>query len=159
MESSAKIDWKGAGFGKARRRPRIKFSVFALWFSGCALFSPETVVHDPLVLEEIAPLPRTVVIHTAPEYEPVYSVMRIIEVSEVNGVQKFFLVRAAAGGAHIKEGVKGEIAGDEEFKKIIGSFRIIEIYGDFFRCEAQQLDYKIGTDAYIRIQTGERAKR
>ncbi|MDR1624926.1 MAG: hypothetical protein LBT33_00160 [Spirochaetia bacterium] len=133
--------------------------VFVLCVSGCALFFPEALVLDPLVLEEIAPLPRRVVVNPAPEYEPVYSVMRIVEVSEVNGVQKFFLVRAASPGPHIRQGVRGEIAGDEEFKKIIGGFAIVEVYGDFFRCEALQLDYKIGVNAYIRIQTGERTKR
>jgi hypothetical protein len=146
MESSAKI--------------RELFAwVSVLCLSGCAALFPEALVLDPLVLEEISPLPRTVVVNTAPEYEPVYSVMRIVEVSEVNGVQKFFLVRAASPGPHIRAGVKGEIAGDEEFKKIIGAFTIVEVYGDFFRCEALQLDYKIGVNAYIRIQTGERTKR
>jgi hypothetical protein len=138
---------------------KFAVAVFVLCFSGCALFFPEALALDPLVLEEITPLPRSVVVNHAPEYEPVYSVMRIVEVSEVNGVQKFFLVRAVSPGPHIREGVKGEIAGDEEFKKVIGSFTIVEVYGDFFRCEARQLDYKIGVNAYIRIQTGEKTKR
>ncbi|MDR1179906.1 MAG: hypothetical protein LBK44_05315 [Spirochaetales bacterium] len=135
------------------------FIFVSLLVSGCVLFPPEFVVFDPLVLEEISPLPRTVVVNSVPEYEPVYSVMRIIEVSEVNGVQKFFLVRAVSPGPHIREGATGEIGGDEEFRKIIGSFKIIEVYGDFFRCEAVQLDYKIGAGACIRIQTGEKTKR
>jgi hypothetical protein len=53
----------------------------------------------------------------------------------------------------------GEIADDEEFKKVIGNFKIVEVYGDFFRCEAQRLDYKISENAYIRIKTGERVKQ
>jgi hypothetical protein len=133
----------------------------ALFLAGCALFQEEplVIVQDPLVLEEIAPLPRAVIIKPVLEYEPVYSVMRIIEVSEVNGVQKFFLARAGADRAHIAAGKAGEIGEEAEFKKIIGTCTIIEIFGDFFRCEVQQLDYKIGPSAHIRIRTGERLKQ
>ncbi|MBN1616870.1 MAG: hypothetical protein JW875_06110, partial [Spirochaetales bacterium] len=71
---------------------------------------------------EIAPLPRTVVIKQVVEYEPVYSTLKIIEVSEVNGIQKFFLVKIGSDRTGISVGVRGEIADDQEFKKIIGSF-------------------------------------
>jgi hypothetical protein len=141
--------------------PVKKMMLAAFFLAGCALFEEEplVIVQDPLVLEEISPLPRAVVIKPVLEYEPVYSVMRIIEVAEVNGVQKFFLVRAGADRAHIAEGKEGEIGDEAEFKKIIGTCRIIEIFGDFFRCEVRQLDYKIGPSAHIRIKTGERLKQ
>jgi hypothetical protein len=144
---------------KMRRGARNLFRVSGAWlFAGCVLFSQDVVIQEPLVLEEIAPLPRTMVVKPVLEYEPVYSLMRIIEVSEVNGVQKFFLVRAGADRTNIAEGSGGDISDDEEFKKIIGNFTIIEVYGDFFRCEVRQLDYKIGQSAFIRVKIGERIK-
>ena len=132
----------------------------ALLFAGCVLFSEEPliVIVDPLVLEEIAPFPRAVVVKPVVEYEPVYSFMRIVEVSEVGGVQKFFLARAGADRTNIAPGKGGEIADDEDFKKIIGTYTIVEVYGDIFRCEVIQLDYRIGRNAHIRIKTGERVK-
>ncbi|MCL1818871.1 MAG: hypothetical protein FWG35_08055 [Spirochaetaceae bacterium] len=131
-----------------------------LLLAGCALFSeaPLVVVQDPLVLEEIAPYPRAVVVKPVFEYEPVYSLMRVIEVSEVDGVQKFFLARAGENRTNIAQGKGGEIADDEDFKKIIGTYTIVEVYGDIFRCEVRRLDYRIGRNAHIRMQTGERLK-
>jgi hypothetical protein len=133
------------------------------WFAcgGCALFQAEpiVIVQDPLVLEEITPLPRAVIIKPVLEYEPVYSVMRIIEVSEVNGVQKFFLARVGADKTNIAAGKEGDVADSEDFKKIIGAYTIIEVFGDIFRCEVKQLDYKIGPAACIRMKTGERLKQ
>jgi len=122
--------------------------------SGCK----SVTIVDPLVLSEIAPLPRTVVVKPVIEYEPVYSVMRIIEVSEENGLQKYFLVRLGADKTGIALGVSGDIAEDADFQKIIGSYKIIEIYGDFFRGQIDSLSYKIGTVAYIRVKTGEKVK-
>ena len=138
---------------------KIVFPVFGLLLlAGCALFSetPLVVVQDPLVIEEIAPLPRAVVVKPVLEYEPVYSLMRIIEVSEVDGVQKFFLARAGEDRTNIIAGKGGEIADDDDFKKIIGAYTIVEVYGDIFRCEVSRLDYRIGPGAHIRMQTGER---
>jgi hypothetical protein len=147
-------------FKKMRGGAWSLFLTAGAWlFAGCALFSQDVVIQDPLVLEEIAPLPRTMVVKPVLEYEPVYTLMRIIEVSEVNGVQKFFLARAGADRKNIAEGSDGDISDEEEFKKIIGNFTIIEMAGDFFRCEVRQLDYKIGQNAFIRVQTGERIKK
>ena len=139
-----------------RKTVLIIVSSFLLY--GCSS-PPPPIIQDPLVLEEIAPLPRTIVVRPAIVYEPVYTVLRIIEVSEVNGIQKFFLVRIGADKTNIAVNVTGDIAEDSEFTKIIGTYKIIEVYGDFFRCEVQQLDYRIGTTAYIRIQIGERVKQ
>ncbi|QQO09003.1 hypothetical protein [Breznakiella homolactica] len=135
--------------------------LLVILLTACASDPPEAeiIIQDPLVLLEIAPLPRAVVVaKQVQEYEPVYTVYRIIEVSEVNGVQRFFLVRTGADKTGIEVGVTESIAEDAEFQKIIGKFKIIEMFGDFFRCQIEELDYKIGSTAYIRIKTGERLK-
>jgi hypothetical protein len=120
---------------------------------------PIIIVQDPLILQEIAPLPRAMVIAAkAAEFEPVYTPYRIIEVSEVNGVQKYFLVRLGSDKSGISVGVTGDIAEDAAFEKVIGNYKIIEVYGDFFRCEIVELAYRIGSNAYMRVQTGEKIK-
>ena len=123
-------------------------ALFAFLFFACESLPPLVIIQDPLVIEEIAPLPRAVIVKPPTEYEPVYTVLRIVEVSEVNGIQKFFLVRMGT-----------DIGDDAEFKKIIGTYKIIEVYGDFFRCEVDRLDYKIGSSAHIRIKIGEKIKQ
>ncbi|MDR2588997.1 MAG: hypothetical protein LBC67_06175 [Spirochaetales bacterium] len=133
-------------------------ALFAFLFFGCKS-PPLVIIQDPLVIEEIAPLPRTVIVKPQTEYEPVYTVLRIVEVSEVNGIQKFFLVRMGPDKTNLVSGGGGEIGDDAEFKRIIGTYKIIEVYGDFFRCEVERLDYKIGSAAHIRIKTGERIKQ
>lgn len=115
-------------------------------------------VNNNLVIQEVEPLPRSVVVKQKVEFEPVYSVLRIIEVSEVNGVQKFFLVKIGSDRTGIAVGTTGEIAEDQEFSKIIGSFKISEVYGDFFKCRVEELTYKIGLNAFVRFQIGEKVK-
>ncbi|MDR2900896.1 MAG: hypothetical protein LBV20_05210 [Treponema sp.] len=119
---------------------------------------PIIILEDPLVLHEVNPLPRSVVPVYVAEYEPIYTTFRIIEVSEVNGVQQYFLARIGADRSGIEIGVSENIAEDETFEKIIGKYKIIEIFGDFFRCQIEELDYKIGETAYIRVKTGEKLK-
>jgi hypothetical protein len=121
---------------------------------------PIIVYQDPLVLQEIAPLPRAVVLaqQVVQDYEPVYTTFRIIEVSEVNGVQKNFLTRMGADKTGIAIGGTGEMAEDASFQKIIGNYKIVGIEGDFLTCEIIELDYRITTSAYARIQTGEKLK-
>jgi hypothetical protein len=121
---------------------------------------PIIVYHNPLVLQEITPLPRAVVVaQVVQDYEPVYTTFRIIEVSEVNGVQKNFLTRMGANKTGIAVGGTGEMAEDSSFQKIIGNYKIIGIEGDFLRCEIIEQDYRITTNAaYARIQTGEKLK-
>lgn len=145
---------------KGRKMRTTVLVVFACLLYGCSsLPPPPPIIQDPLVLQEIAPLPRTIVVKPVVVYEPVYTVLKIIEVSEINGVQKFFLVRIGADKTNIVVNTAGDIAEDAEFKKIIGTYKITEVYGDFFHCEVQQLDYRIGTTAYIRIKIGERVKQ
>ncbi len=137
----------------------IYFAIIAL-LAGFSLLSCSTV--DPnanaLSLQEIAPLPRTVVVKPVIEYEPVYVVLKIVEVSEVNGVQKYFLTKFGADKTGVSVGVAGDIAEDPEFTKIIGTYKIIEVYKDFFKSQIDMLSYKIGTTAYIRVKTGEKVK-
>jgi len=129
---------------------------FFLFFSCRGQPSP----NDTLVLQEIAPIPQSVIVVRQPvtEYEPVYSNFRIIEVSEVNGVQRFFMVRMGAERTGIQVGVTGEIGEDAAFQRVIGSFKIIELLGDFFRCEITELTHRIGTNTYARVQIGERVR-
>ncbi len=140
-------------FGKIKQILHV-FAVL-LFFIVCSCKTPSI---PPLVLQEIAPLPviaRPVVVT---EYEPIYSIMRIIEVSEVNGVQRFFIVRSGADRTNIARDAVGEIAMDATFQQIIGSYKIIELQGDFFRCEITELTHRIGTNAHIRLQVGEKEK-
>jgi len=115
---------------------------------------------DSLALLELAPLPKAVVAanQTVKEYEPVYAVYRIVEVTEVNGVQKFFLVRFAADRTGIEKGVTGEIGEDATFQHIIGNYKIVELLGNFFKCEITELAYRIGTNAHARVVIGEKVK-
>lgn len=113
--------------------------------------APQTIV-----LQEIAPLPRAVVVQqSVVEFEQVYTTLRIVEVSEVNGVQRYFLVRIGSERAGIQEGVVGEISEDASFQRVIGAFRIVELQGNFFRCEITELTHRIGTNAHVRVPTGE----
>lgn len=128
-------------------------------FVSCQTLAPLVIVQDPLALQEIAPLPRALVrAEKEEEFEPIYAVFRIVEVSEVNGVQRYFLARIGNNRTGIRVGVSDSIAEDPEFKKIIGKYKIIEIFGDFFRCEIEELDYKIGDTAYLRVKTGQQVK-
>jgi hypothetical protein len=145
MESVAKI--KGVA--------GLALAVPALFF--LALSCQGSPPAEPIVLQEIAPIPRAVLAaqQAVVEYEPVYSTFRIIEVSEVNGVQRFFLARIGTDRTIVKVGVTGDIGEDAEFQRIIGNYKIIELYGDFFRCEIVELTHRIGTNTLARIQTGE----
>ncbi len=119
---------------------------------------PIIIIEDPLVLQNLNPLPRAVVPVYVEEFEPIYTAFRIIEVSEVDGVQRYFLARIGADRTGIEIGVTENITEDAELQKVIGKYRIVDIFGEFFQCEIQELDYKIGDTAYIRVKTGERLK-
>jgi hypothetical protein len=135
--------------------------MFALFFLLLSCRTPPIiVVQDLLTLQEIAPLPRVVAAALAApaiiiEVEPVYTSFRIVEVSEVNGIQRYFMVRMGAERTGIRVGGSGEIAEDEGFQRVIGNYRIAAMYGDFFRGEITSLTHRIGVNAFARIQTGE----
>ncbi len=151
-----------------KRKYRLWMLAVVLFFFSCKSEPPPLplppppepiiIIENPLVLQELNPLPRSIVPVYVEEYEPVYTAFRVVEVSEVNGVQQYFLARIGTDRRGIEIGVTESIAEDEAFDRIIGKFRIIEIFGDFFRCEIEELDYKIGGTAFIRVKTGERIK-
>jgi len=147
---------------KITRARCIAAAVLFLLLAACSTSPPEPIViiHDPLVLQEIAPLPRTVVLarQAVTEFEPVYTTFRILEVSEENGVQKFFLARIGADRSGIQVGVTGEIAEDEAFQRIIGNYAIRELFPEFFRGEIRDLTHRIGHNAFARVKTGERLR-
>jgi hypothetical protein len=141
---------------KKIKRTRHAAIAAALVFLACSCKTPQ----DALVLTEAAPLPKAVVAakQTVTEFEPVYAVYRIVEVTEVNGVQKFFLVRFGTDRTGIEAGVTGEIGEDSTFQRIIGNYKIVELLGNFFRCEITELAYRIGTNAHARVVIGEKVK-
>lgn len=135
----------------------IRYAVITVW---ALFFACSCKTSDALILMEVAPLPRAVVAanQSVTEYEPVYAVYRIIEVTEVNGVQKFFLVRFGADRTGIEIGVTGEIGEDSSFQRIIGNYKIVELLGNFFRCEVTELAYRMGANAHARVVIGEKVK-
>jgi hypothetical protein len=56
----------------------------------------------PVTLLEIKPLPREVVIQKKLEYEPIFSIMKVLEISEVNGVQKYIIAKLDTDVEEIK---------------------------------------------------------
>lgn len=143
---------------------RIVFLLFAVMIfplmSSCRTVEqpvPVVVVHDPLVIQEVTPIPRAVIIarQQVPEFEPVFATLRILEVAEINGVQRYFLVRVGADRTGIAVGVTGDIIENSVSQRVIGSYRIVELLGDFFRSEITDLAYRIGPNAHMRIQVGE----
>jgi hypothetical protein len=76
----------------------------------------------------------------------------------VNGVQRYVLARIGTDKTNIKIDTTGDIALNESFAEVIGNYRIVEIYGTFFRCEIVSLNRRIGASAFIRIQIGEQPK-
>lgn len=120
------------------------------------LFSCKTVT--PAVLLEIKPLPQEVVIEQKEEYEPVFSVMKVLEISEVNGVQKYIIARLEADGADIQPDALGEIAADSSFAEPIGTIKVLSKTGDFLRCVIDTSTHKIPDTAYIRVQIGQKPK-
>lgn len=112
----------------------------------------------PLAMLEITPLPKEVVAAVKVEYEPVYAVMRVLEVSEKNGVQKNLVARLGDSKDGISKDSMGEIAADSSFGEVIGTFKVTEISGSFIRCSIETVTHKVPANAYIRIQTGQKEK-
>jgi hypothetical protein len=134
------------------------FIVTALVVFSCKSVSQLTPAEDPLVLTEITPLPKTIVIKAKEEYEPVYGLMRVLEISEENGVQKYLLAKTGDIKTGLSAGVSGDISADASFGEIIGTFKIREITNGFVRCVIESVTQKVPATAYIRIQTGQKLK-
>ena len=66
---------------------KIKISLAVSFLSillGCATSSKQ---ERPLVLTELTPTPKAVLIKKPAIYEPVYGYMRVLEITQTNGVQ------------------------------------------------------------------------
>lgn len=116
------------------------------------------VSSTPLAMLEIKPLPREVVIEHQAEYEPIYATMKVLEISEENGVQKYLFAKVEGEVSEITAGVVGEISGDLSFDKILGNFKVISRNGNFIRCSIETLTHKVPANSYIRIQIGKKKK-
>ena len=116
------------------------------------------VIEDPLVLLDVSPLPKSVVIQKKIEYEPIYGVMRVLEISEENGVQKYLLAKAGDIKTGLAAGVMGEIGTDAAFSSIIGTFEIVSVSNGFVKCSIETVTQQVPVNAYIRIQTGQQEK-
>ena len=81
-----------------------KITVFLL---SIMLFSCTSTTSVALL--EIKPLPKEVVIQKKVEYEPIFSIMKILEISEVNGIQKYIITKLDADSDEINIDVLGEI--------------------------------------------------
>lgn len=112
----------------------------------------------PAALAEVKPLPREVVVEKKVEYEPVYAVMKVLEVSEENGVQKYLLAKTDGESKEITAGVYGEIAASVSFEPVLGTFKVLGIQSGFIRCSIETLTHKIPSNSFVRIQTGQKAK-
>lgn len=127
-----------------------------LLLTGCK--SKEVVVEDPLVLAEITPLPKNVQLKKQVLYEPVYGVMRVLEISLENGVQTEIMAKAGDVKAGLEKGVSGEISPASDFGEIIGTFKIISVMNGFVTCRIESVTKKIPNNAYIRVQIGQKEK-
>lgn len=112
----------------------------------------------PIAMLEIKPLPREIVMATPVEYDPIYEVLKIREVAEENGVQKYLYAKLDGDIPEISAGVMGEISVEATFSEIIGTFRVISKDGGFVRCYIESLTHKVPTNSFIRIQTGQKVK-
>lgn len=124
-------------------------------FSGC---QTTQVVEDPLTLLELEPLPRNLELKKQAMYEPVYGVMRILEISTENGVQTEIMAKKGDIKDGLERGKTGEIAEDAAFGSIIGTFKIVSMQSGFVMCKVTNLTKKIPNNAYIRVQIGQKLK-
>ena len=129
--------------------------ILPLIFSFC-VFSCKTVT--PVALLEIKPMPREVVIQKKLEYEPIFSVMKILEISEINGVQKYIIAKLEADSGEIKVDSMGEIAADNSFGNVLGTVKVLSMGGGFLRGAIETSTHKIPAGSYIRVQIGQTAK-
>lgn len=134
----------------------ITLFIFLFLLFSCK--SPPVVIIDPLILDDIMPLPRTAVVKKIEIFEPIYSIHKISEVTEENGVQKYFLAKIGDDRVNIKSGVINDISDTATFEQIIGTYTIVDVYQDFFRAKIDTLTYKLGIDAHVRVKIGERLK-
>lgn len=125
-------------------------------FTGCA--SKEAVTEDLLVLAEITPLPKDVQLKKKALYEPVYGVMRVLEITLENGVQAELMAKTGDIKTGLQKGVTGEISPAADFGEIIGTFKITSVTNGFVTCRIESVTKKIPNNAFIRVQIGQKEK-
>lgn len=130
--------------------------IFASLFTGCA--SKEVVAEDLLVLAEITPLPKDVQLKKKALYEPVYGVMRVLEITLENGVQAELMAKTGDIKTGLQKGVTGEISPAADFGEIIGTFKITSVTNGFVTCRIESVTKKIPNNAFIRVQIGQKEK-
>lgn len=128
---------------------------FLFMLSGCATSSRQEKF---LVLTELTPTPKSVQIKKPAIYEPVYGYMRVLEITQTNGVQSELMAKAGDLRDKLEKGVMGEISGDSSFGEIIGTFSVVSVLNGFVICKIENVTRKIPNNAYIRIQTGQKLK-
>ena len=110
-----------------------------------------------ITLTEIKPLPKEVIIEKKLEYEPIYTNMKILEVSEVNGVQKNIIAKIESDIDSIQVDMLGEISYDNAFSEIIGTVKVTGIRGGFLEGVIESSTHKIPVNSYLRFQIGQKA--
>ena len=139
------------------RKIILAFFVFGIFlFSGCAF--KEVVAEDPLVIAEITPLPKNVQLKKKVLYEPIYGVMRVLEITLENGVQSEILAKVGDIKTGLEKGVTGEISPAADFGEIIGTFKIVAVTNGFVTCRIESVTKKIPNNAFIRVQIGQKEK-
>lgn len=139
----------------------IRKMITLMCFCIPALFYYSSCVSDRtqpqlLTLVEIEPLPRSVQLKKKIKYEPVYSTMRILEITMTNGVQSEIMAKTGNIKTGLEPGVQGDISATNGFEEIIGTFKITGIVNGFVTCKITNLTRKIPANGYIRIQTGQK---
>ena len=130
-----------------------KITVFLL---SIMLFSCTSTTSVALL--EIKPLPKEVVIQKKVEYEPIFSIMKILEISEVNGIQKDIITKLDADSDEINIEAMGEIAATNSFDEVLGTVKVVSKTGGFLKCSIENSTHKIPANSYIRIQIGQKAR-
>jgi len=125
--------------------------------TGCA--STQVIpVDDPLAILEVTPLPKDVKIDKAVLYEPVYGIMRILEISVVNGVQVELLAKQGDVKTGLSRGVVGEISDSSSFGEIIGTVKIVSVSNGFVTCKVDSVTKKIPNNSFVRVVVGQKIK-
>ena len=137
-------------------RKIIVICILILMVSACA--TKTAVIEDPLVIAEITPLPKDVQLKKKVLYEPVYGVMRVLEITLENGVQAELMAKTGDIKTGLQKGVTGEISPAADFGEIIGTFKITSVTNGFVTCRIESVTKKIPNNAFIRVQIGQKEK-
>ena len=137
-------------------RKIIVICILIFMVSACA--TKTAVIEDPLVIAEITPLPKDVQLKKKVLYEPVYGVMRVLEITLENGVQAELMAKTGDIKTGLQKGVTGEISPAADFGEIIGTFKITSVTNSFVTCRIESVTKKIPNNAFIRVQIGQKEK-